>query len=90
MGSCTSSRHPHDRAKQRHDISDLYQLSQVRHGCSDLGADPKLAVEVLFGRRWRVLLISAWRILSGDFWLQLVRQELKKGMNPARFYEYAL
>jgi len=54
--------------------------------------DPKLAVEVLFGPAVAVfLLISAVAHFSlATFGYNWYVKNLKKGMNPARFYEYAL
>ena len=54
--------------------------------------DPKLAVDVLFGPAVAAfLLISAVAHFSlATFGYNWYVQNLKKGMNPARFYEYAL
>ena len=57
-----------------------------------LQPDPQLAFEVLFGPAVAVfLLLSAVAHFSlATFGYQWYVKNLKKGMNPARFYEYAL
>ena len=82
----------HDRPEQRHHLSHLHQLSQLRPGRPLAQPDPQLIYELRFGPAVAAfLLISAVAHFSlATFGYKWYVRNLKKGMNPVRFYEYAL